>query len=125
MDLVSQSILLQLEVFAADNNIRRSVLSCASNIKGDLLTGNFSEVTKVFAPLASPTILPYVFTGSAGNKLTVLRSIGGSLSIKLTKGLEVINFILNDNLFVFPSFCDTIEIKNLSTTNVKLHLIQI
>ncbi len=125
MDLVSQSILLQLEVFASDNNIRRSVLSCASNIKGDLLTGNFSEVTKVFAPLSTPAATPYLFTGSAGNKLTVLRSIGGALSIKLTKGAEVINFILNDNLFVFPSFCDTIEIKNLTSSNVKLHLIQI
>lgn len=125
MPQLNNSILLHLEVFAADSNIRRNVLSVATNTKGDETLGNLAELTRIFPATVTPAAAPYVITPEASNKLTVLRAVGGSLNIKLTKGLEVINFIVTDNIFVFPANCTSIEITNTSTSIVKLHLIQL
>ncbi len=122
----TQSLLLNLEVFAADNNIRRSILSVASNVSGDLTVSSLRETSKILSKLVSGAAVPYVFTSEPGNKITILRVINGTVSVSLTVGTQVLNFIVKDNLFVFPAECSRIELNNSSLLqDAKIHIIQL
>lgn len=122
--MTSRALLVQIEAFVAENNIRRSVLLCATN------TQNASDVVNdISAVLKSPAQTPadtLNFICATGNKATMIRTTGGPARITVTFSAQSpVTFTL-DSIFLITSNIVSLVVHNDSTTvPISVRIIQI
>lgn len=113
----NRALLMNLEVFLADNNIRRGILSAAANVQS--VTNNFVEQTLDVAPNSTNS-----FTCALTSQCLVIR-VTKPVNVVMTRGEESLSFTIN-SLFVFTDTSDLLEFTNLSLTEIStVKLIQL
>jgi len=114
----NQALLLDLQVFLANNNIRRGILNVAVNASAP---GNQCIEQSLDVPINNGV---RTFTSVANNSCTVIRTSKPVTAI-LTKGADTFTFNLK-SLLVFPDTVDTIQFTNTSLVDVAtLRIVQI
>ena len=117
----NQALLLQLDVFLAENNIRNGVLSVATNSASP---GN----TFLERSLDVPANGTKVFTCEPGNSCLVVRALKPvTATITRTVGLvTTTSVIVINSLLVLSDYCTSISFANANTTDVAtLRIVQI
>lgn len=113
----NQALLLDLQVFLANNNIRRGVLSVAINATS--VSNHYVEQT-----IDVPANDNKRFTCAVGNVCTIIRTTK-PITVLLTHGADTSTFVIN-SLFVFTDTVDLLQFVNNSPTDVAtLRLLQI
>lgn len=116
--------MVQIEAFVAENNIRRSVLLCATN------TQNASEsLNDTSAVLKTPSATPadtLNFICAVGNKATMIRTTGGPVRATVTFGSQSpVTFVI-DSIFLVTTNVTALILRNESTvTPISVRIIQI
>ena len=117
--IANSALLLQLETFFAENNIRRGIQTVAVNLQGG--DSGLDDRSKL---LAGQEVL--AFTCLTGNKGTVIRC-GAPLTVTLTNGLGSFTMTVA-SLMVLTSNITGLSITNpaaTGTTPVRLRILQI
>ena len=116
--LSNRAMLLELTVYLAENNIRRSVMTAAINVQ--TTDQEVLERSKTIAALAS-----WTFESLSANRATVIRAIGGPIRAVITKGTETWTTVVN-SLFVITDEIGNIKFENQSTErDVQVRVMQV
>lgn len=122
--MTSRALLLQIEAFVAENNIRRSVLLCATNTQN--ASGSLSDMSAVLQTQAQPPADSLNFVCATGNKATMIRTTTGPVRIVVTfEAQNPVTFTV-DSIFLVTSNISALSLHNDSlTTPISVRVIQI
>lgn len=121
----NKALLCELEVFAADNSIRRGILLTTTNNQSP--TNAISDISTTVAASTSISLSPL-----PQNSMTVLRCTGGPVNVTIKFGdpanaasLTSVTFAIS-NVFVLSTQIASLTVANSSaTTGVQVRVIQI
>lgn len=118
--LNNRALLLQLEAFVADNNIRRSVLTTATNALS--IDGVLNDRSLNVAPaLETPLSIECV----PNNKTTVFRCVGGPLTVSAKFGTNVLPVEFEVlSMWVMSTPITELTVTNPGSRVVQLRIIQ-
>jgi hypothetical protein len=114
----NSSLLLHLQVFQADNNIRRGIQTVATNVQAS--DEGIVDRTKVLDPLEN-----FSFDCVPDNKVTVIRC-SAPLDVTLVQGVNTLTFTVT-SLLIFTDHVDDLSFSNLAiagTDPVRLRITQ-
>lgn len=122
--LANKALLCELEVFAADNNIRRAILLATSNNQSS--NNSIADFSTTIEGSSSQAInlLPV-------NGMTIIKTTGGPLAVTIKFGspasagsLTAVTFTIS-NLLVLSTQVAELSFNNAGATKVQLRVIQI
>lgn len=113
----NQALLLNLEVYLANNNIRKGILNVVANASAP---GN--QCVEQSFDVGVNSSLNY--TSILNNSCTVIRTTK-PVTVILTRGLQTFTFVIN-SLFVYSDAIDSFTFTNASLVDVAtIRLVQI
>jgi hypothetical protein len=122
--LSNRALLCQLEVFAADNAIRRGILLTTTNNQSP--NNAISDVSTTIQPTSSISLSPL-----AENSMTILRATGGPVNVTIKFGdpanaanLTAVSFDIS-NVFMLSTQIAALTIANNNTSSVQVRVIQV
>jgi hypothetical protein len=122
--LANKALLCELEVFAADNNIRRAILLATSNNQSP--NNSITDFSTTIAGSGSQTV-PVLST----NSMTIIKTTGGPMGVTLQFGspadvltLPTVTFTIS-NLLVLSTQVASLSFANAGSTSVQLRVIQV
>lgn len=120
----NKALLCELEVFAADNSIRRGILLTTTNNQSP--TNAISDISTTVAASNSISLSPL-----PQNSMTVLRCTGGPVTVTIKFGdpanagsLTAVTFDIS-NVFVLSTQIAALTVANNNTNSVQVRAIQI
>ncbi len=122
--LANKALLCELEVFAADNNIRRAILLATSNNQSP--NNSILDFSTTIAGSADQAINVLTTNG-----MTIVKTTGGPLTVTLkfgspaSAGSLVASTFSFSNLLVLSTQVAEISFHNAGTNNVQLRVIQV
>lgn len=117
--IANTALLLQLEAYIAENNIRRGIQTVVANVQGG--DSGLEDRSKLLAPAEA-----FTHTGLTNNKATVIK-VSAPVTVDLTNADGTLTFTVA-SLFVFTDNITSLIITNpgaAGTTPVRLRILQI
>lgn len=122
--LSNKALLCQLEVFVADNAIRRGVLLATSNAQSE--ANAINDVSITLDPSGSAAFSPF-----GTNKTTIIKATGGPATVTIKFGapaevdtLQAVTFTV-DGLTVLPTQVASLQIANPNATSLQIRVIHV
>lgn len=122
--LANKALLCELEVFAADNSIRRGILLTTTNNQSP--NNAISDISTTIQPSTSISLAPLPQNG-----MTILRATGGPVTVTVKFGdpanvgsLSAVTFDIS-NVFVLSTQIAALTVANNNASSVQVRAIQI